>query len=350
MTNTLTARTAPAWATAWTRIAIEALPVDITTATPPQVDEMLRTVGLDQASLFGRAGQAIVTIRKALGQVASEHREGRGRDRHTVTVWPTTDVEAEDAARALDPATPSQEHMAGFYGRPATVGDAVAALDTLRATNREMTAQLDEGRAEFQRRGGWTRYYRVNASNGHVHTSTACRNTYATTLWQWPTNLSGADGDQVVEFAGSLTCLTCFPGQREDILADRPVRFDMFETPEQRDERQRREQAAADLLAAKVAKGVTPDGKPLAIKVTDRGFTNTIEIKTERAAELRIVEFSVAAQATRRSDEERAHMAEVRDEIIAALAWKRGMTAEQITEAMAPKVARKIKSLPSWAQ
>jgi hypothetical protein len=350
MTNTLTARTAPAWASTWTRIAIEALPVDITTATPPQVDEMLRTVGLDQASLFGRAGEAIVTIRKALGQVASEHREGRGRDRRTVVTWPTTDVEAEDAARALDPATPSQEHMAGFYGRPATVGEAVAALDTLRATHREMAAQLDEGRAEFQRRGGWTRYYRVSASNGHVHTSTACRNTYATTLWQWPTNLSGADGDQVVEFAGSLTCLTCFPGQREDILADRPVRFDMFETPEQRDERERREQAAADLLAAKIAKGVTPDGKPLVVKALNHGRVETTEIKTERAAELQYVGFALSATSPRRSDEERADAARVRDEIVGALAWKRGQSAEQVIEAMAPKVARKLKSLPDWAR
>lgn len=340
------AATLPAWASHWTRVALTELPADITTATPAQVDEVIRTVELERHHLGPAFERATDAIRKAIGEEAERVRVGRRYE----SQWPTDWVSAEKVARALPADTPSQVRMAGYYGNPATIGEALAVLDELRAVHAEMTAVAQRGHDEFDRRGGWTRFYKVDNSGGHVHTTTGCRTTYASTAWAWPTQLSGADGAGVVEAAGPLTCLVCFPGEREDILAGRPVRFDAFETPEQRDERVRREEALATRNAAKIAKGVTPDGKPLNIGRVD-GLI--VEVKTERAAELRYVEFAANAEfhqhmATRQGADRAAHdlgkaadFAGGAQQLAQALAWKRGVTAAELVASLADKVGKK---------
>ncbi len=338
---------APAWATTYTAAAFAALPADLTTATPPQVDEVIRTVQLDAAALYARVDALVGKLHAAMGEVKHQTEEVIGHDFRNrpkyATAWPTTDTEVLAAARALPAGTPTQGYTYGVE----TIGEILAPIDAAFDGIVEAEAVEFTCNAEFNRRGGWTRFYRVDNAGGHVHTTTACRTTYPTTAWQWPTNLSGGDGAQVVEYAGPLTCLVCFPNEREEILADRPVRFDMFETPEQRDERVRREGAAAELLAKKVAKGVTPDGKTLVIDLGANhliGFGRYLEIKTERAAELRYVELAALAQ-TRKTwvvDADKAIAARGAAELVTALAWKQGVTAEQIVAKYAKKVTKKI--------
>jgi hypothetical protein len=336
----MTNRTAPEWATAYTRRALEALPVDITTATPAQVDEMIRTTQLDARTFGQRVSEKIDQIYYGLGHEPIAERVGKGRDRRTVIRWTSPLTEMLTAAAEMPADTPAKGYRAYRYGsdKPVTIGELLAELDTLRAHIAEAEALAASGADEFDRRGGWTRYFRVNNSNGHVHTTRRCDTTYVTTAWSWPTNLSGADGDQVVEYAGALTCLRCFPGQREEILRERPVRFDMFETAEQRDERERRDQEKADKLAAKIAKGVTTDGSPLVLGRPD-GYT--VEVKTERAAELRYVEFAAAAQTGWQADRRPAY-AEAAKIAIEALAAKRGTTVAAQIDRYADKVARKV--------
>jgi hypothetical protein len=329
--------TAPEWATAYTELALAALPADITTATPPQVDEVIRTVQLDAKALQGQARRALDTLHVAQGerQVQSDRISGhdyRNRPQYAME-WPTTDAQAYRAAQA------NADKISQAYPYEATLGELVAAYDALVAQIHEAKAIEQAGHDEFDRRGGWTRYWIVANTGGHVHTTTACRTCYATTEFGWPTQLSGADGDQVVEAAGPLTCLTCFPEQREDILANRPVRFDAFETPEQRDERLKREAALNERNAAKIAKGVTPDGKPLNLGKVDYC---TVEVKTARAAELRYVEFAANAQRRRYDDEQRARFAAAAATLIEALAWKQGATVEATTAKYAARLAKKL--------
>lgn len=338
--------TAPAWATAYTRLALAALPADLTTATPPVIDEAIRTLQLDLQVTESRLGGAFDALHTVLGEekVSSgviERTNYRGE--HTyVQVWPTSAAAALDAARAL----PADTASAGYsYRGPETVGEALATIEAYQANISEIVHRLADLHDEFDRRGGWTRYYRVNNSGGHVHTTTACRTTYVTTPWSWPTNLSGADGAQVVEYAGALTCLVCFPDEREDILAERPVRLEMFETPEQRDERVKREDEAKAKRDAKIAKGITPDGSPLV--VWEPGWRGEekrrVELKTARAAELRYVEFMFEARSQHNSDSARAVYAESALEIAAALATKQGTTRNLVQEAMQAKVDKRIK-------
>lgn len=361
MTETAAApAAAAAWATTYTVAALAALPADITTATPAQVDEVIRTVQLDAARQEQIVDAQVEKLHKAMGETQYQtdrviDRDYRGRPRYA-KAWPTTTFELFTAARAL----PADAPVKGYVYGVDTIGEILALIDAAVDAIDEAKAIEKAGRAEYARRGGWARYYKVDNSNGHVHTDTTCRTTYASTAWCWPTQLSGADAATVVEAAGSLTCLVCFPDEREEILAQRPVRFDAFETPEQRDERVAREEAAAARTAAKIAKGVTPDGKPLNIGKVDR---LTVEIKTERAAELRYVEFAADAafhahMAENRRDVERADWdrAKATDfaagaaRIVPALAWKRGLTEAELVESLAKKVTKKANAriLRGW--
>lgn len=143
--------------------------------------------------------------------------------------------------------------------------------------------ELDPLRAEYTRRP-WARYWRVDNSNGHVHTSIACRNTRETTAFGWLPQVSGFTPEQVVELAGKYTCLTCFPTVREEILAERPCLLETANQRVTREEREARDAEKAAKLAAKAAKAITnPDGSPLRLK---DGFG---AINTVRTAEMEYV-------------------------------------------------------------
>lgn len=331
----------PAWATLWTRRALAELPADLTTATPAQVDEAIRTLQLDAAAVDAAMDRAVDAIRKALGHEPT--RDYDRRSRRTEVEWPTSAADAVAAARALPADTASAVPMAGHYGNPATVGEAVAALDAQIATFAEITGRVADLDVEFDRRGGWSRYYRVNNSNGHVHKSTACRETYVTTAWNWPTQLSGADSAGVVAAAGELTCLTCFPEVRDSILAQRPIDAAAFETREQTADRQARETEAKAKLAAKIAKSLTLDGSVFTVQEPNYGgaTTRTRELKTARAGELAYVEFAAKAQLSRYAGFAADAYRTGAEEILAALAAKRETTVDALRASFAKKVEAK---------
>lgn len=125
-----------------------------------------------------------------------------------------------------------------------------------------IAAEADVLEVEYARRGGWQRYWLVKNHNGHVHRTTGCPTTYATTQFVWLPEFAARTDDEVVEAAGRLTCLACFPGVRADILARRPT----IEDPERRAARQEREAARAEREAKRAAKAITnPDGTPLVV-------------------------------------------------------------------------------------
>lgn len=338
-------RTLPEWSTAYTRAALSALPADLTDATPAQVDEVIRTVQLEQQSMGAQLDRASHTLLRALGLTHHSERVGGYRSDERREWWTNRDGETVDpqaeyeAARKLPTATP-----AAYYAGVETIGDAFAAIDRLRM-HIAAAAQIEHDcQAEYYRRGEWTRFYRVDNSNGHVHRTTACRETYATTRWNWPTQLSGGDAQTVVEAAGALTCLTCFPEVRGTILESRPIDPTMFETPEGRDARQAREAEAKAKRDAKIAKGVTPDGSPLTVRLVRAWSTydDVCEIKTERAAELRLVDALFEQCSNRMTGEARERSEVAVTALVDALAWKRDQTAAQVRESVAAKVVKRV--------
>lgn len=196
--------------------------------------------------------------------------------------------------------------------------------------------------AEFDRRGGWTRIYLVDNSNGHVHTSMNCRNCYSTTQYYWVTELSGSTQEEVVAQAGARTCLTCFPDVREDIIAGRPC---TIETPAARAAREEREAKAA-AKAAKAAKtGITnPDGTPL-MRVDDTrdgGWRETSNVvKTEVAANRNAMEAMFNLMWYSDGHPSAAAWRETVRRSVAALAHKRGTSVEGEQAAIHRKVSAK---------
>lgn len=110
-------------------------------------------------------------------------------------------------------------------------------LDTAEAKVVELQAKLPALKAEaapfedeFDRRGGWTRAFLVNNSNGHVHSNMRCSTCYITTQFMWLIDYSGKNEDQVVEDAGMRACTVCYPSAPVDVLA-RPTKI--FGSPEE---------------------------------------------------------------------------------------------------------------------
>lgn len=127
---------------------------------------------------------------------------------------------------------------------------------------------------EFVDRGGWTRYWLVTNSNGHVHHTQHCTTTYAGTSFAWLTQYSGMPKADLVELAGEKACTVCFPDAPVDVLK----RTSRVKTPEQdaREAKKAEKKAAAE--ASQVVVNHYRDGSRTSTKTfkTVRAVTNEI--------------------------------------------------------------------------
>lgn len=57
---------------------------------------------------------------------------------------------------------------------------------------------------------GWSRYFVVTSSNGHIHSSMRCTTCYATTTYGWMPELSGSTEEAAVKVLGTTLCSECF--------------------------------------------------------------------------------------------------------------------------------------------
>lgn len=78
----------------------------------------------------------------------------------------------------------------------------------------EAEAEIRQFAVEYERRGRWSRFYMVQAKNGHIHSSMDCqtcnRNLKATSF-AWLTDLSGLSEKEAVAMYGAILCTVCFP-------------------------------------------------------------------------------------------------------------------------------------------
>lgn len=118
-------------------------------------------------------------------------------------------------------------------------------------------AAIGEVRAHEQGYTGWSRFFLVRNTNGHIHSSMECSTCYETTqFWALP-QLSGMTEADAVEDQGMILCSVCFPsapsewttGVSKATLAERAAR-----------------QAEKDARAAqKRAKQLFDDGRTLKV-------------------------------------------------------------------------------------
>jgi hypothetical protein len=228
----------------------------------------------------------------------------------------------------------------------------------------EETAPYD---AEYNRRP-WTRAWIVTSSEGHVHSTMACTTCNkrrqkrdgtwsAGTTFGWLPEVSGMDEAEIVDLAGEKACTVCYPSAPVESLG-KPCRLDTAERKAEKAAKQAEKDAKT---AERIAKGVTPDGRPLEVTWEYQGtrtvniplgggmyrqeqepkiWTGRKEIKTERAAEMWVVE-QVAARRSEPSYDyaDSAAVAVVVD----ALAAKRGTTPEALLASLEKKIVAKRK-------
>lgn len=215
------------------------------------------------------------------------------------------------------------------YSTKAEVEEAQRRLAVTLQSQRRIGAEIVSLNAEYARRGGWTRYYMVDNTGGHLHTTTACRNTYRTTPWYWMTGMSGLTSAEAVALGGGLSCLTCFPGLREIIEENRPCRIETLNQRKSREQREADAKAKAEKAAKAAVKAITmPDGSPLyTVRRNIKGALIKGDlIKTEIAASRRASEAAFDLVWYGRSHPMADEWKATLDRMVVALAHKRGIT------------------------
>lgn len=114
--------------------------------------------------------------------------------------WSLTMAEALDALRALT--------HSDSYGKAEQATKRLAAYDAALTAAR---ATHDEYVAQNARYEGWSRFFLVTNTNGHIHRSMECSTCFPTTSYAWLTSLSGLTEKDAVDEQGTRLCSVCFP-------------------------------------------------------------------------------------------------------------------------------------------
>jgi hypothetical protein len=292
--------------------------MNLSTATPVEIDTEL-------ARLYGEEG-ALRTRRDSiiedLHRVAGDKKVHSGRSsRWGMTLSEALDGAREAATKADYTGSSAQRTLNSFHE-----------IATKLADNER---EANPFRAEFDRRGGWTRAFLVVSNGqGHVHRSMSCSTCYPTTVFHWVIEFSGKDEAEVVEAAGERACTVCYPSAPVDVLK-RPSRI--FSTDEIAAQKAREEREAAKVArdAKKLAAAITPDGSEL--KITD-AHGHREYFKTERAATTWLVQSIGHHRAYGYTASPAAEQT-----VIEALAAKHGRTVEEVTDEIEAKVKAWIK-------
>jgi hypothetical protein len=268
--------------------------VNITTATPAEIDSVLAPIEERIGSLFGDL------------LVQAKHRD-----------------EHEDGiAKAA-----AGNRVFSSYTQ-AGLDRVLAKIETIRAAIAEAKTEAAPLHAEFERRGGWTRAFLVLNNNGHLHSSTSCSTTYPTTRWGWLPQESGKTEAEIVEGAGSDACTVCYPSAPVETLS-RPRRTLHATEVEAAAARAARDAEKAAKAAAKAAKAAADDLHATVTLVTpDAGWDYRGGISTIRKAK------SFLTDGAEWKWDHPYYVAADRDAVAAALAARNGTTpADEIAAA-----------------
>jgi hypothetical protein len=74
-----------------------------------------------------------------------------------------------------------------------------------------LTDAIDAERLIAEEYEGWSRFFLVTSSKGHIHSSMNCSTCQWTTTYGWLPDVSGLDEEAAVDAHGALLCTFCFP-------------------------------------------------------------------------------------------------------------------------------------------
>jgi hypothetical protein len=237
-----------------------AVPVDLTTAEPREIDTELADLYHEESALQKRVESAVKSIRQALGQ--------RGIKRRGYIEWPTTNADAVTEIRGKGDA-----YLGSGRHAHEVVAKYDAAVAALKA-NHDAQAPMH---AEFSRRGGWTRFFAV--PDGHIHRLQNCPTLHRgkeRTELSWLLDMSGTDEDKAIaELADSahVLCSVCVPNAPVLRAAEPPRRKTADELAAERVDRERKARAEDPKLISDV------DGEPLVVERETIRTVRSAEIK-----------------------------------------------------------------------
>jgi hypothetical protein len=137
----------------------------------------------------------------------------RGRQRVTdMDVATAIDIVTE-ALATIDPAGDEYGYTRLPVGTRShySTGQARTALANRAELETELDAVLAEVKALNAQYTGWSRFFLVTSSAGHVHSSMHCSTCRPTTRYGWLPELSGKTEDVAVAELGPSLCSVCFP-------------------------------------------------------------------------------------------------------------------------------------------
>lgn len=190
------------------------------TSTPREIDTKLAEV---HGQIY-KAEDRLNLIIGTMARLAGAEFYYRGRQR-------VTDMKLDEAiAKLTERATYVAEYKAAnayveetsygtYHGTnwdtfKGTPYDADEPAETLAKYNEQKTllADLNEQAAKLDASyTGWSRFFLVTSSAGHVHSSTCCSTCRPTTRYGWLPQLSGQTEAQAVSELGPTLCTICFP-------------------------------------------------------------------------------------------------------------------------------------------
>jgi hypothetical protein len=311
--------------------------MDLTNATPVEIDTLLAPIWDDQAVIE----QALVRTSRVISRL-------RARADKVLKGEKVDDVRTPaDGIRLMQ-----------------TIEAERQAMGHLREELKELETKALPFQNEYVRRGGWTRVFLAKSVNGHAHNGTecsTCHNGEARTQFAWLIRYSGLPESEIVADAGERACTACYPSAPVDAKGTK-----MFTPDEEEAQRRREEREAARAKKAQEAadKGITtPEGQPL-----DIGSNNFRDIaKTLRTAETAATDFLVSLLQEKRyaADPTLAWMytegitTEKRQKQHAHLAWwtiraiaaKKGQTFEETFKVHEKKAEAKLRKMErDWAK
>ena len=215
------------------------------TWTPAQIDGMLAHFQAERARYATMAQRAFDNAAREVGKHLGLKQPGR--DWRGNAIMEHMDADREQIEAYL--AEHRGEESGYEYGTLARVRKAWDDFANYRIEMTDQQIHIRTLAQEYTRRGGWTRAFLVNNSNGHVHSSTSCSTCFETTQYAWLTDYSGANEEAIVADAGVRACTVCYPSAPVDVLKRETKMF----TPDEIAAQQAREERAAAKAAREAA-------------------------------------------------------------------------------------------------
>ena len=152
---------------------------------------------------YGAASAALANEHCWAHKLLGERQTGPGRYR----TWPTTD---QEAVTELERSLNAGELNTYKQGCARKVFTTIGELGERILSNRAEAGRLDD---IWEANGGWSRFFLVDANNGHIHRDVShrrCSRT-PTTRHGWHPELSALTEADAVAALGPRLCTLCFP-------------------------------------------------------------------------------------------------------------------------------------------